>query len=227
MKKIVLLFACTTLVLSFTNCSKNNKTAGEAAKEYAEKLHNGDYAEFVDFIYFEPGVNADTVKQQKTTYATAAKKHVQHKVESKGGVKAVEVVSEEPIAEGKVTNVVLRQDYNNGDTENVHVAMVLDQGDVWKVRLGKDKEVWKVHYADGTKGTFKLKEDDHREILKAHVDGERDFVKEEDTDNKTVLKVKKDGEKDVLKIKEKENETVTKVKHDGEKEVVRVKKEKE
>lgn len=120
--------------------------------------------------------------------------------------------------------MTLTNTYNNGDTEDLVYTMVFDEPtQVWKPKMIHDREVWKTVLADGTRESFKLKEDSQREILKEHeLGGDRNFVKEIEGGNREVEKVKLDGEKDVHKEIEHRNSTTVKDKVDGKKEVTRI-----
>lgn len=227
MKKLLFLSLCAS-ALVLAGCHGNNKknTPSTAAKQYAENLKTGNCDGFVEYIYFDDAVPMDVQKQEKETYSKVIKSQAQPAMQAKGGLKDVQVVSENVAPDGKTADVTLKHTYNNNDTENVTYNMVKDNNNVWKVKVGKDKEVWKTQLPDGRTETFKLKETDDKAVVKDHIEGEsRDFVKVKETDNKEVLKVKEDGEKDVVKIKDKGDEIVVKEKENGQKTVKHIDKE--
>ena len=222
MKKVTVLMICALGVAAFSGCN-SKKTVGEIAKSHHENLKNQDYTAYVETIYWDEMPPA-VVSAEKSRNAEILKVKAQPAIEARGGIKEVAVKSENVAPDGKAANVVLTNTYNNGDKEDIHYAMILDE-DVWKVKMGPDREVWKTVLADGTHESFKLKETENREIWKAHLGDERDFVKEIDGENRHVEKIKVDGEKEVVKVIEKEDEIVIKEKENGEKEVTRIPKE--
>ena len=235
MKKVTVLLGICVLGLAVLSSCNSKKSAGQTAKAHHEKLQNQNYAGYVDAIYVEEdllpaGITADQKDQHtqamKQQHAQILKQKVQPAIDAKGGIKDVTVKSEKVASNGKTADVVLTNTYNNGDKEDLVYTLVYDEpSKEWKVKMGRDKEVWKTVLADGTHESFKLKETDDREVWKAHLGDERDFVKEIDGANRQVEKVKVDGEKEVHKVIEKEDEIVVKDKVNGEKEVTRIPKE--
>lgn len=233
MKKMMFLAAILALV-AVSSCGNKTKTPGESAKEYARHIQDKNYDKFIEYVYvdaIEPAeveAKEEPAKKKEANHnvakhAKVLKEKVEPYVQERGGLKNMNYIAESIAPDGKSAVVTMQNEYNNGQAEDVVYNMILVD-DVWKVRVGHDKEVWKTKLADGSHLSFTLKENDHKEVLKENIDGERDFVKEKEGDGKLVEKVREDGHKDVLKIKDKGDEVVVKEKHDGEKNVEKIKK---
>ena len=67
---------------------------------------------------------------------TAKKDKAKKSVESKGGIKDVEVVSEEIAEDGKTAKVVLKMIYKDGTTNENNMDMVMEKGQ-WKMSIKK------------------------------------------------------------------------------------------
>lgn len=226
MKKIIYLSAALFAVVAFSSCKGKTKTKspGETAQVYVDYIYTGDFIPVMDMMYCEDAALEQEMKREKEQYANTMKKNVDRHVSKKGGVKNTQVISEKVSDDGKNAQVVVRHEYNEAVPEDILYDMTLVDND-WKVKMTPHKEVWKTKTADGKHVSFKLKDNEHKDVLKEHVGDERDYIKDIHTENKDVIKVKEDGEKDVLKIKDKEHEIVIKEKHNGEKEKTVVKKE--
>ncbi len=220
MKKGLIVLMSVLGLVAFSSCG-SKKSAAEAAKAHHEKLMNKDYKGYVEAIYFGEVIPPVEVEAQKSEHARILEQKAAPKIQSKGGISRVTVKDEKVAPDKKSADVTLTHTYNDGTQEDIVYAMVMDAPtQQWKVKMGPDKEVWRTVLPDGTHETFKLKEDDHREIFKENIDGERDFVKEIDGNHREVEKIKVDGEKDVEKIIERGDETIIKEKVDGEKEKI-------
>lgn len=236
MKRPIYLAAIVLAVAVTAGCKCNKKlpSATDAATAVNAALNDGDYDQFVEFIAFDVQAPVDTVKSEKSNFTQVLKTHHAPKVAEKGGVKstmiksatvtpAVKPVDKTAPAVAPTAQVEVTNTYNNDDTEDVAYDMVLVDN-VWKVKVGPDKEVWKTKMPDGQRVGFKLRDEAHRDFYKERYGDDRDFIKDKDYDNKDVVKVKEDGEKEVTKIKDKKDAQVIKIKEDGEKEVIRVEK---
>ncbi len=186
-------------VAVMTNCGPKKQKASDAAKLAVEHLRDGRYADFIEVVDLDTLVVDEDSIVGRQGYADVLKSNVHRKIQDKGGIKDVAVVSEMPSSDGAISDVKLRNTYNNGDVEEVDLVMVCMPDNVWKVKMGNDKEVWTTTYADGTKETVKLKSDARRDIYKDNVDGERNYLKIKEKGDEEVVKTKIDGEKVVTR----------------------------
>ncbi|MCD7971017.1 MAG: hypothetical protein LUF87_11785 [Alistipes sp.] len=227
MKKLFIPAILVLGLVAFTNCHSNKtKKASATARQYSEFIMQGDYDGLVDRMVADNDFDSREMRRDKKRYADMLRHNVGEHVSRQGGIKKVDVVSENTAPDGNSANVVVRHHYNNGVSEDIAYDLLYADNE-WKVKMGPHKEVWKTKLPDGTHVGFKLKENDGKEVFKQHIGDERDFVKikESEDGDRHVLKVKEDGEKDVVKVIEKDDETVIKEKHDGEKEVTHIKKD--
>jgi hypothetical protein len=179
MKNLIRLAMCVTAIVVFTDCCNKAKISpAEAAKNYAEHIMNGNYEAFVEeAIVVEPAVRPEEISQQKADYTKAIKKNIHPEIRQKGGIREVNVTSENIAPDRKYAEVAVKQHYNNGETEDIIYAMVLDDR-AWKLRLGHDKEVWLTKTPDGQRVVIKLKDSDHKEFIKVKEDDRKEFEKE-------------------------------------------------
>lgn len=224
MKNLIYLSLAILTVIGFSGCKKDKKTPTAVVETYVDNLKDRNYDVLVEMMYCEDPFIYDELQREPERYSDMLKTNVEQHTAKKGGIKKTQVVSEKVSPDGKQAEVVVRKEYNEGIAEDITYNL-LNVNDDWKVKMSPHKEVWKTKMADGTHVSFKLKDFEHKEVVKEHIGDERDFVKDIHTDNKHVVKVKEDGDKDVIKVKEKKNETVIKEKHDGHKEVRREKHE--
>jgi len=233
MKKALVLMACALVATAFTGCN-SKKSPGEVAKAHHEMLKNNNYNGYVDNIYVDetllpvsvtPAQRDQYVRTVNQQNAQMLRQKVQPTLDARGGIKDVAVKSQNIAPDGRNANVTLTNTYNNGQMEDVTYALMMDNNDEWKVKMGPDKEVWRAVSTDGRHETIKLKDETNRQIMKDDADGNRDFVKVIQDGNREVTKVKEDGDRQVRKVIEKEDETVIKEKENGEKEVTRIPKE--
>ncbi len=225
MKKIFVLALCALAFVGFEGCKSKAKKASEVAAEHAKMLKDGNYELFVEEFHFEPAMPAEHVEAEKAVYKQAMKEKVHPVMTAKGGLKKSKVVSETVSDDGQNATVVMNHEYNNGQAEDATYELVMVD-DTWKLRDGNLREVWNTHTPEGEPLQIKLKETEHKDVLKEFVDGEHDFVKEIHEDGKEVVKVREGEERDVVKVKERHDGTIVeKHIHNGEREVTRTKPE--
>lgn len=203
MKKLFIPAILALAVVAFTNCDRNNNnSAGVAAREYSEHIRDGRYDRLVDRMVADNDFDAQEMRRDSRRYSDMLRNNVDEHVRRHGGIKNVKVVSQNVAKDGNTANVVVRHDYNDGVAEDINYDLRKIDNE-WKVKMGPNKEVWRTQLADGTHVSFKLKENDGKEVFKQHVGDERDFikVKESEDGDRHVLKVKHDGDKEVTHIK--------------------------
>lgn len=113
-----------------------SSSPGAAAKEYAEAIAEGDYDKFIDGIHFSEGTSADEIAQGKLMLRSMLNEKGAKTLEERGGMKSVEVISEEIAEDGKTAKVNMRYTYGNGETSDEAMDMFLD-GKTWKMELNK------------------------------------------------------------------------------------------
>lgn len=132
MKKLFYLLAMVVTLFTFTACSGGGP--GSALKEYVEAMQKGDYEKCVDGIAL---VNVEPDQQQsvRDSYVALMKKGAKN-IERKGGIKNIEILSEEIASDGNTAVVKLKLTYGNGKEETEEQKMVKTDGK-WLMDVGK------------------------------------------------------------------------------------------
>lgn len=189
MKKILYIAVCLAVVVALGSCKKKAVTAGEAARQYTEHIMHDDYDAFVDAIAFREPVKPEVRKVVNAAHAKELRTIHHPDVTRRGGIKEVRLVSERPDARNKTADVIVRNVYNDGSIENMNYQMVNDNN-LWKIRVTPNKEVWRATTAEGDLETVKIREGKERDFIKDKDNGEKQFVKDI---------VKRDGQVEVIK----------------------------
>lgn len=136
MKKFLQLFVAAALMFGAAACASGVSSPGTAAKQYAQYVADGQYEKFADGIYIDPATPAEEVEQGKAMIVSLIKEKGVKDIEEKGGLKSIEVVSEQISEDGQTATVELKYTYGNGETSDNSSEMRLDGG-VWKMDLSK------------------------------------------------------------------------------------------
>lgn len=119
----------------FAACSASN-SPGKAAQKYAEYIKEGKYDKFAENIVFDKGVTQEEARKQKEMLITLMKEKGESSINEKGGIKEIEIVSEDLSANGDSAKVVLKQTFGNGMSENTNYEMLKQDGK-WKMVIRK------------------------------------------------------------------------------------------
>lgn len=132
MKKLFYLLVMVVALFTFSACSGSGP--GSALKEYVEAMQKGDYEKCVEGIAL---VNVEPDQQQsiRDSYISLMKKGAKD-IERKGGIKNVEILSEEIASDGNTAVVKLKLTYGNGEEETEEQKMVKTDGK-WLMDVGK------------------------------------------------------------------------------------------
>ena len=136
MKKMLYLILAVMTIGGMVSCSSSSSSPGAAAKKYAEYLGSGEYDKFIDGIYFGENTSKEEIEQGKTMLKALLADKGANALEEKGGLKSVEVASEEISEDGKSATVVLKQTYGDGSVEEDDSNMVLVNGK-WLMEMDK------------------------------------------------------------------------------------------
>ncbi len=136
MKKVFYFSMMVMAMFLMTACSSSPATPGDALKKYSEFLQSGDYENFVEGLAFEENQDAAKVKEQKEALVAMLKEKVDKEYEKKGGIKDIEILSEEVAEDGNTAVVKTRYTYGNGETEEGDQQMVKKDGK-WLMSVGK------------------------------------------------------------------------------------------
>lgn len=135
MKKVFYFGMLAIAILVMAACSSSNNP-GDALKKYGQYLQNGDYENFVEGLAFDGNQDAGKVKEQKEALVSILKEKVSKEYEKKGGIKDIEILSEQIAEDGNTAVVKTRYTYGNGETEEEEQQMVKKDGK-WLMSMNK------------------------------------------------------------------------------------------
>lgn len=133
MKKVLSVFALVALVF-MVSCG-GSSTPADAAVNVYQMVQDGNYEGVADNVYYDSD-NAEEVAEAKAMVVSLFKEKAGPMIESKGGVKNVEVVSETIAEDGQSAVVALKIVYGDGSEETDDISMKLDDGK-WKLSMDK------------------------------------------------------------------------------------------
>lgn len=136
MKKVFYLSMMAIAMLVMAACSSSPSGPGEALKKYSEYLQKGDYEKFVDGLAFAESQDAANIKEEKEALVSMLKEKITKEYEKKGGMKEIEIVSEQIAEDGNTAVVKTKCTYGNGETEEGDQQMVKRDGK-WLMSMGK------------------------------------------------------------------------------------------
>lgn len=132
MRKILFSVALAAVMCLLTSCSDNSPKA--VAEKASECMKNGDFESLADIVYIEEKDGSDTDEQRKALVGLLGG-FVGKVIESKGGLKEVETLSEEIADDGQNAIVKQRTTYGNGDVDESDVELTKDAQGNWKVKM--------------------------------------------------------------------------------------------
>lgn len=135
MKKVFYFGMLAIAILVMAACSSSSNP-GDALKKYGQYLQNGDYENFVEGLAFDNNQDAGKVKEQKEALVSILKEKVSKEYEKKGGIKDIEILSEQIAEDGNTAVVKTRYTYGNGETEEEEQQMVKKDGK-WLMSMNK------------------------------------------------------------------------------------------
>lgn len=136
MKKVFYLSLMVMAMFVMAACSSSPSTPGDALKKYSEYLQKGDYEKFVDGLAFDESQDAAKIKEQKEALISMLKEKISKEYEKKGGIKDIEIISEQIAEDGNTAVVKTKYTYGNGETEEGDQQMVKKDGK-WLMSIGK------------------------------------------------------------------------------------------
>lgn len=134
MKKTIYFSLMVLCMMFIAACSSDSP--GKAAKKYASYMQSGEYEKFVDGFYFGEDASPEDMDQTKKMLLAMIQEKGAKGMEQKGGLKEIEIVSEELSEDKKTAKVILKQIYGNGESDENTIDMVLVDG-TWKMLLKK------------------------------------------------------------------------------------------
>lgn len=135
MKKFVYFSVMAVAMLLVLSCSSSGSTPAGALKDYVSAIQNGDYEKFVegvDLSKIAPEKQAET----REGFTAMLKEKGSKELEQKGGLKSLEILSEEIAEDGNSAVVKFKQVFGNGEEEESEQKMVKVDGK-WLMDIGK------------------------------------------------------------------------------------------
>ena len=130
MKKVFYFSLMVMAMFMMAACSSSS-SPGDAMKKYSNYLIKGDYEKFVDGIALDDSETADKLKEQKAGFVALLRDKVGKEYEKMGGLKSIEILSEEISEDGNTATVKIKQTYGNGETQEGLVIGSVEH-DTWK-----------------------------------------------------------------------------------------------
>lgn len=135
MKKVFYFSLMVMAMFMMAACSSSS-SPGDAMKKYSNYLIKGDYEKFVDGIAVGDSETADKLKEQKAGFVALLRDKVGKEYEKMGGLKSIEILSEEISEDGNTATVKIKQTYGNGETQEGTQSMVKRDGK-WLMSIDK------------------------------------------------------------------------------------------
>ena len=135
MKKILTFGLGLVALFMMASCS-SPATPGKAFTQYVDVLKSGNYEKFVDGFALEEGVSQEQAQQQKAMMASLISEKAGQEFDSKGGIKGVEIISEEISEDGNNAVVTFKLQFGDGSEMEDSQDMVLRDGK-WLVDANK------------------------------------------------------------------------------------------
>lgn len=136
MKKVFYFSLMVMAMFMMAACSSSS-SPGDAMKKYSNYLIKGDYEKFVDGIALDDSETADKLKEQKAGFVALLRDKVGKEYEKMGGLKSIEILSEEISEDGNTATVKIKQTYGNGETQEGTQSMVKRDGK-WLMSIDKE-----------------------------------------------------------------------------------------
>ena len=137
MKKVIYIVVAVLMAGMVASCvGGSSDTPGDAAKQYAQYMADGNYDKFIEGIYIPSDTPAEEVEQSKAMLGALLTEKGSETLEEKGGIEKIEVLSEEVAEDGGTAVVEMRYTYGNGETSEETMEMIRDGGK-WKIELNK------------------------------------------------------------------------------------------
>lgn len=134
MKRAIYFSLFTVCMFLISACSGGTSSPGEAAKTYMGYLADGKYEKFVDALAKKSeNVSKEEFELQKKQAALMIEQKAGKSLKEKGGLKNIEIISEEIDEDGNSAEVALKLTYGNGDTNENDYKMVKQDGK-WKFK---------------------------------------------------------------------------------------------
>ena len=122
MKKLFSIFAV-AVAMFMVSCASAPATPSDAAVECYQSVAKGDYEAIANAIHYDT-TDPEEIAEGKAMITSFYKEKAAPEIESKGGIKSVEALSETVSEDGNTANVQLKIVYGDGSEKTEDVKMV-------------------------------------------------------------------------------------------------------
>lgn len=133
MKQLIRLGLMLVAVLTMVSCTPS--TPGAALKNYMSALSDKDYEKFIDGCNISEA-DSDKAKEIREGLIAMIQEKGSKTIEKKGGLKEIEIVSEEMAEDGNSAIVTYKQHYGDGSVKEDTQKMIKVDGK-WLMDIGK------------------------------------------------------------------------------------------
>lgn len=133
MKQLIRLGLMLIAVLAMVSCTPS--TPGTALKNYMSALSDKDYEKFIDGCNISEA-DSEKAKEIREGLIAMIQEKGSKTIEKKGGLKEVEIVSEEMAEDGNSAIVTYKQHYGDGSVKEYTQKMIKVDGK-WLMDIGK------------------------------------------------------------------------------------------
>jgi hypothetical protein len=131
MKKIASATMILAIIALMVSCSGGGKSPADVSKAFVTSIEKGNVDEAIKMLD-----GGDKASEEDMTKLKAFLGEGSKQIAEKGGIKNIEVVSEEISEDGKKADVKLKITYGNGETDDSSSNLILtDAG--WKMTMEK------------------------------------------------------------------------------------------
>ena len=133
MKQLIRLGLMLVAVLAMVSCTPS--TPGAALKNYMSALSDKDYEKFIDGCNISE-TDSDKAEEIREGLIAMIQEKGSKTIEKKGGLKEIEIVSEEMAEDGNSAIVTYKQHYGDGSVKEDTQKMIKVDGK-WLMDIGK------------------------------------------------------------------------------------------
>ncbi len=129
-------FSMMAIAMMMFACSTSSSTPSDALLEYVDLLKAGKYEQFVEGMAFKEGLTQEQIQEQKAMWASLLQEKGAKEYEKLGGLKGIEITSEEISEDGNSAVIKFKQTFGDGTTKDGSQAMVKRDGK-WLMDINK------------------------------------------------------------------------------------------
>ncbi|HIX26199.1 MAG TPA: DUF4878 domain-containing protein [Candidatus Barnesiella excrementigallinarum] len=124
MKRVLYLSMMVAALFMMASCSSSSSDSpSKALNGYVDELKAGNYEKFVEGIAFKDGLSDEEIQSGKAMWVGLLQDKGAKEFEKRGGLKGIEIISEEISEDGNSAVVTFKQMFGDGteteDTQNM------------------------------------------------------------------------------------------------------------